>query len=355
MLGKNIQYLRKQKHMTQEDLALKLNVSRQAISKWEAGSSEPDINTLVKLSEIFNVSIDELIKGIYEEKPSPITVNTNRKSRIILVIILCLIVAPVVYHVIDNMLNTTNQGIQETGDTLEEIQQGATEDNSLLLNEIKEYDNMKSIGFNIDITSYQKQQMLFSGTIETTKWYTSGTLTVCYLDGSEEVLELDCGKLEQTFKKEIPAKSIDKLVIDYNNDEVVLEDVKFRIEEYMYGFDYYNSYIINYDDDFEIKQSYSLNDAHYKEKNDYFDMCMNVNLKDSDEYDDEMSSIFPMAYKIYKNDYVIKEGIIESIDELNKNITINEEYNPQASYMFTITYKTPLGCEIEEKVMLEEE
>ena len=84
-------------------------------------------------------------------------------------------------------------------------------------------------------------------------------------------------------------------------------------------------------------------------------MCMNVNLKDSDEYDDEMSSIFPMAYKIYKNDYVIKEGIIESIDELNKNITINEEYNPQASYMFTITYKTPLGCEIEEKVMLEEE
>ena len=69
MLGKNIQYLRKQKHMTQEDLALKLNVSRQAISKWEAGSSEPDVNTLVRLSDIFDISIDELIKEYMKKSP----------------------------------------------------------------------------------------------------------------------------------------------------------------------------------------------------------------------------------------------------------------------------------------------
>ena len=67
MLNKNIVYLRKQKQMTQETLAEKLNVSRQAVSKWESGLTEPDIQTLIQLSEIFEVSLDELIKGEHQE------------------------------------------------------------------------------------------------------------------------------------------------------------------------------------------------------------------------------------------------------------------------------------------------
>lgn len=55
--------LRKQKGFSQETLAERMGVSRQAISKWESGLSNPDINNLVFLSEIFEVSLDELIKG----------------------------------------------------------------------------------------------------------------------------------------------------------------------------------------------------------------------------------------------------------------------------------------------------
>ncbi|MFR2406428.1 MAG: helix-turn-helix domain-containing protein, partial [Eubacterium callanderi] len=55
--------LRKQKGFSQETLAERMGVSRQAVSKWESGLSNPDINNLVFLSEIFEVSLDELIKG----------------------------------------------------------------------------------------------------------------------------------------------------------------------------------------------------------------------------------------------------------------------------------------------------
>lgn len=54
--------------LTQEDLAYKLNISRQSVSKWESGINEPDIQTLKKLSIILNVSLDELIDDDGETK-----------------------------------------------------------------------------------------------------------------------------------------------------------------------------------------------------------------------------------------------------------------------------------------------
>ena len=65
--------LRTQHNLSQGDLANELNVSRQSISKWENGNSTPDLEKIVKLAEIFNVSLDELIKN--EEKEETI-VNT---------------------------------------------------------------------------------------------------------------------------------------------------------------------------------------------------------------------------------------------------------------------------------------
>ncbi|MBR3881798.1 MAG: helix-turn-helix transcriptional regulator [Clostridia bacterium] len=56
--------LRKQKGWSQEELGYKLDVSRQTISKWESGQSSPEMEKLVKLSEIFEISLDDLIKGI---------------------------------------------------------------------------------------------------------------------------------------------------------------------------------------------------------------------------------------------------------------------------------------------------
>lgn len=59
--GKKLSSLRKQANMTQSDLALSLNVSRQAIAKWENGIGFPDINHLSKLASIFNTTVDDLI------------------------------------------------------------------------------------------------------------------------------------------------------------------------------------------------------------------------------------------------------------------------------------------------------
>lgn len=61
-LSEKIQLLRKQNNFSQDDLAEKLNVSRQAISKWEAGITLPELDKLIILSNLFNISVDTLIK-----------------------------------------------------------------------------------------------------------------------------------------------------------------------------------------------------------------------------------------------------------------------------------------------------
>ena len=68
-LGEKIQALRKQKNISQEQLAEQLNVSRQAISKWETSECLPDIENIVQLSNIFDVTTDYLLKTYYDEKP----------------------------------------------------------------------------------------------------------------------------------------------------------------------------------------------------------------------------------------------------------------------------------------------
>lgn len=63
-ISNKIQILRKDKGISQEELAEKLSVSRQAVSKWETGAAMPDIDKIVILSEIFNVTTDYLLKDI---------------------------------------------------------------------------------------------------------------------------------------------------------------------------------------------------------------------------------------------------------------------------------------------------
>ena len=63
-VGENIKNIRKKNNITQEELAEKLNVTRQAVSNWENGKSEPDIETLTNIAQIFDISIDELVDGI---------------------------------------------------------------------------------------------------------------------------------------------------------------------------------------------------------------------------------------------------------------------------------------------------
>lgn len=61
MLNENLKTLRKQKGLSQEELAIRLNVVRQTISKWEKGLSVPDSDMLVKMADILEVSVGELL------------------------------------------------------------------------------------------------------------------------------------------------------------------------------------------------------------------------------------------------------------------------------------------------------
>lgn len=62
MLNEKIVYYRKKNMLTQEELASQLNVSRQTITKWESGIIYPNVEYLIKLSNLFDVSIDSLVK-----------------------------------------------------------------------------------------------------------------------------------------------------------------------------------------------------------------------------------------------------------------------------------------------------
>ena len=63
VVSNSIKKLREEKGMTQDDLAEKLNVTRQAVSNWENGKTQPDIETLTRLAEIFDVSVERIIYG----------------------------------------------------------------------------------------------------------------------------------------------------------------------------------------------------------------------------------------------------------------------------------------------------
>lgn len=62
-LSDRLQELRKTHHLSQEQLAEKLDVSRQAVSKWESAQANPDINNVMKLSRIYGISIDYILTG----------------------------------------------------------------------------------------------------------------------------------------------------------------------------------------------------------------------------------------------------------------------------------------------------
>ncbi|MBR3972415.1 MAG: helix-turn-helix transcriptional regulator [Oscillospiraceae bacterium] len=69
MLNENIKNLRKNRGMTQEELAVRLNVVRQTVSKWEKGLSVPDAEMLQKIAEVLDTSVTELLDAKPAEAP----------------------------------------------------------------------------------------------------------------------------------------------------------------------------------------------------------------------------------------------------------------------------------------------
>ena len=100
-IGETIASLRKQKGMTQNELAEKMNVTDKAVSKWERDLSCPDINTISKLAKILDVSVDELLQAKKKENS-----NTKLKDLINLIfkaISLAMGIAVVVLNILDKI------------------------------------------------------------------------------------------------------------------------------------------------------------------------------------------------------------------------------------------------------------
>ena len=79
IFSEKLQLLRKSKGLTQDDLAEKLSVSRQAIAKWESGLAYPDISNLIYLSECLFVTVDYLVKDDACQKQADIISKTPQE------------------------------------------------------------------------------------------------------------------------------------------------------------------------------------------------------------------------------------------------------------------------------------
>lgn len=127
MFGENLKTLRKQKGFSQEELATRLHVVRQTISKWEKNLSVPDADTLIRLAEILEVSVSELLGAKIENENTAsdvaeqlsrineqLAIKNRRSCRIwkIVAIILAAIILINIFIAVFFSVPTLNEGIQ---------------------------------------------------------------------------------------------------------------------------------------------------------------------------------------------------------------------------------------------------
>jgi len=84
MFSENLKNIRKEKGLSQEELAIRLNVVRQTVSKWENGLSVPDADLLIRIGEIFDVSVSRLLGATFidEDNEKDVNIIAEQLSRI---------------------------------------------------------------------------------------------------------------------------------------------------------------------------------------------------------------------------------------------------------------------------------
>ena len=108
-IGEKIKIIRENKKISQENMAKSLHVSYQAVSNWERGKSYPDISNIIMISDLYNISLDELIredknyKDILLEKKVSGIVDTILNA----IFFLCAVTI-LIYMIIENKLTSAN-------------------------------------------------------------------------------------------------------------------------------------------------------------------------------------------------------------------------------------------------------
>ena len=118
-LGERLYELRKKKGLSQEEVAEKLNVTRQSVSKWETDESKPDFDKIVPICELYEISTNELLNGTKEEKEEKeveVINNDNKKKRAIIIsIAVFLYFAALIWIVVSEVAFNLNEGFMVGG------------------------------------------------------------------------------------------------------------------------------------------------------------------------------------------------------------------------------------------------
>lgn len=130
MLNENIKNFRKQKGLSQEELAERLHVVRQTVSKWEKGLSVPDAGLLIRIAEIFETSVSTLLGSTVEttedkniiahklEQLNALLAERNRRSRciwkVVTIVLISIAVIVVLLLILSYPLTVTGPFISET-------------------------------------------------------------------------------------------------------------------------------------------------------------------------------------------------------------------------------------------------
>ena len=107
-IGRRIKNLRAEHNISQEQLSEKIYVTRQTISSWENDKSFPDLNSLIRMSEVFNITIDNLVKGDIIKMKEIINQDDRKKfsresTKFTLLIIVMVVSAPILLHFLDKI------------------------------------------------------------------------------------------------------------------------------------------------------------------------------------------------------------------------------------------------------------
>ena len=163
-IGEFLKKLRKDNNLTQAELADKLGVTYQAVSKWENGKNIPDIAILQEISKIFDVNVDEIISGKKTKK-------TNKKDRIALIIIFSLVIVALIVIIILSMNRSTDTSISEIEAKCEKFKVSGT----LVYSKDKTYIHIPVITFcEPDDTVYDKIEYVLYEKIDDTTIKISG-------------------------------------------------------------------------------------------------------------------------------------------------------------------------------------
>ncbi len=300
-IGKFIFRLRTENHLSQYQLADKIPISRQAVSKWERGQTIPDSSTLIQLSKIFNVTINELLNGERKENNSIKELETttlsivdehNKKTKIIKIllhtlipIILVLIILFLGYYFINSYNSIkvyTINGQGKVFDLYEGIMILTKEKSYVKLGKIQNSNNYSINSIQLYIKDKEKEILIIEDK--------DIDKTIIGLHGYNE-------KITHYNEKELLNNSY--LLIYYNDSQID----KIKLE---YHRDFTNNHYL-----FTKKKKDTTNiiEKNYKDNNDYVKETINILKEKGDKNNNTISMTIP-------NDTEYSIIYFENINEL---------------------------------------